>query len=264
MPPRQRPLEARGVDTGDTAEAAADAHAPHPDGEAAVAIAAAEQEAARAEARAAAARARALRLREHAEASLRHRRGAAGRDGAADTAVDESRSPRFGPQRPRLRLPGRTAVPVGVALVLMCASLGASAAMVWHHRTLVHNRERAAQFAAAARAGALTLMSIDAAHAKEDFQRIIDNSTGELKNQLEVTALYLAKGVADSKVSTKATVEAVAVESMTDDSAVVLIAAKSDTTNPDNTKRPPALWRLSISVTRDGGRLKMSKVEFVP
>ncbi|MBS4727491.1 hypothetical protein MSM1_03675 [Mycobacterium sp. SM1] len=230
-------------------------------------MAQAEQEAARAEARAAQARARAIRLREQAEAAVRDRRGVGVTGAATETpeaTVDESRPPQLRAGRSRLRLPGRKAAAAGVALTLICASLGASAAMVWQHRSLVHNRQLAAQFAAAARAGALTLMSIDAAHAKEDFQRIIDSSTGQLKNQLEVTAAYLAKGVADSRVSTKATVEAVAVESMTDDSAVVLVAARSDTTDPDNTKRPPALWRLSINVTRDGGQLKMSKVEFVP
>ncbi|HUE34309.1 MAG TPA: hypothetical protein VMQ38_15840, partial [Mycobacterium sp.] len=108
-----------------------------------------------------------------------------------------------------------------------------------------------------------TLMSIDANHAKEDFQHIIDASTGDLKSQLSVMASLMAKQAEDSKVSSKATVEAVAVESVTDNSAVVLVAAKSDVTNPDNTKRPPTVWRLSVNLNRDGGQLKMSKVDFL-
>jgi Mce-associated membrane protein len=58
-------------------------------------------------------------------------------------------------------------------------------------------------------------------------------------------------------------VQDVAVESMTDNSAVVLVVAKSDTINPDKSKRPPVFWRLSVNVDRDGGQLKLSKLDFV-
>ena len=64
-------------------------------------------------------------------------------------------------------------------------------------------------------------------------------------------------------IRVKVTVEATAVDSVSDNSGVVLVAAKSDVTNADNTKRPPALWRLSVNVDRDGGQLKMSKVDFL-
>ena len=59
--------------------------------------------------------------------------------------------------------------------------------MVWQDHTLMHKRQLAPEFAAAARQGVTTLMSIDANHAKEDIQRIIDASTGELKAQMEAT-----------------------------------------------------------------------------
>ena len=41
----------------------------------------------------------------------------------------------------------------------------------------------------------------------------------------------------DSKVVSKVTVEAAAVESVSDNSGVVLVVAKSDTTGPDNPNR---------------------------
>ena len=41
------------------------------------------------------------------------------------------------------------------------------------------------------------------------------------------------------------------------------MAAKTDTTGPDNAKPPPALFRLSVNIDRDGGQLKMSKVDFL-
>jgi len=220
----------------------------------------AEDEVAEAEARAEAARARLLRLRQAA--------------GTSD--ADEDLEPRAAtgtrtrlrrlrrPGRPGwLRRPARKAVAVGAGIVLASASLSASGYMVWRHHTIMHNRQLAAEYAAAARQRVTTLMSIDPNHAKEDFQRILDASTGDLKSQLSVMSGLMAKQAEDSKVSSTVTVQAVAVESVSDNSGVVLVTAKTDATGPDNAKRPAALFRLSVNLSREGGQLKMSKVDFL-
>jgi len=106
-------------------------------------------------------------------------------------------------------------------------------------------------------------MSIDPDHAKEDVQRMIDASTGEQKNTLSVLSTLIVEKAEESKVGSKVTVEAVAIESLSDNSGVVLVAAKIDATGPDNAKPPPALFRLSVNMDRDGGQLKMSKVDFL-
>jgi Mce-associated membrane protein len=233
----------------------------------------AQDEVAKAEARAEAARARLVRLRQAAETS----------DSDEDIAQDAEPLPAKGtrtrlgrlrrPRRPRwlrrpgrprwLRRPGRKAVAVSAGAVLASASLGASGYMVWQHHTVMHNRQLAAEYAAAARQRVTTLMSIDANHAKEDFQRVLDACTGDLKKQMSVMAGLMAKQAEDSKVSSTVTVQAVAVESVSDNSGVVLVAAKTDAAGPDNAKRPTALWRLSVNLTRDDGQLKMSKVDFL-
>jgi len=225
----------------------------------------AEGDVAEAEARAEVARARLERLREAAETG----------DADGDTASQDAeqrpaksirarlRLPRR-PGRPRwLRGPGRKSIAAGASIVLASASLAASGYMVWQHRTTVHKQRLAAEFAAAARQRVTALMSIDPNHARDDFQRIIDGSTGDFKSQLSVMSGLMVKQAEESKVSSKATVDAVAVESLSDDSAVVLVAAKSDITNADNTKRPPVVWRISVGLTRDDGQLKMSKVDFL-
>ncbi|EUA30319.1 hypothetical protein I553_4576 [Mycobacterium xenopi 4042] len=220
-------------------------------------LAEAEEQAAEAEATAEEARARAMRLRQQAEA-------ASGAEPESSDRVDEEPPRRLAfSWRPKLRIPGRKALGTAAAIVLICASVGASGYMLWQHHTITHKRQLAAEFAAAAKQAVVTFMSIDANHARDDFQRIIDASTDPLKSQLRATSSVLVKQAENSKVSTKATVDVVAVESMTDNSAVVLVAAKSDTTNPDKTKRPPASWRLSVSISRDSGQLKLSKVDFI-
>jgi Mce-associated membrane protein len=218
--------------------------------EAPASLAEAEEEVARAEARAEAARARAEELRRQAQSDV----------------VDETGPATARPRRwrlPRVRRPGRKAMGIATATSLTCASLAVTAYMLWQHLSLMREHRHTAEFAAAARSGVEMMMSIDPDHAKENVQRTIDNTTGALKSQLEATSTYMVKNAQDAKVTTKATVQDAAVESMTNNSAVVLILARSDTTNPDKSKRPPVFWRLSINVERDGDQLKMSKVDFV-
>jgi Mce-associated membrane protein len=224
-------------------------------------LAEAEKELIRAEERAEAARARAAELRREADAGSSEQSDATEDAAGAEAEPAASRLRRR--WRWRLRRPTRKAVGVATAIVLICASLAASGYIVWQHRTLVQQRQHAEEFAAAAREEVATLMSIDPAHAAENLQHTIDDTTGALKSQLQATSGYMAKNAQDAQVTTKATVQDVAVESMTDNSAVVLVVAKSDTINPDKSVRPPVFWRLSVNIDRDGDRLKMSKLDFV-
>ncbi|MGB6764394.1 hypothetical protein [Mycobacterium sp.] len=224
-------------------------------------LAEAEAELVRAEERAEAARARAAELRREAEAD-----SSEPSDATEDAEADDSKPARWRSRRRwpwRLHVPSRKAVGVGTGIVLLCASLAASGYILWQHRTLAQQREHADEFAAAAREEVATMMSIDPAHAAENIQHTIDDATGLLRSQLEVTSSYVVKNAQDARITTKATVEDVAVESMTDNSAVVLVVAKSDTINPDKSNRPTVFWRLSVNIDRDGGRLKMSKLDFV-
>lgn len=67
-----------------------------------------------------------------------------------------------------------------------------------------------------------------------------------------------------AKVTTEAQVNATAVDSMTDDSAVVLVAATSRISNSAGADQDPRNWRLSVTVKQDGDQIKLAKVEFVP
>lgn len=235
-------------------------------------VAEALEEVARAEARAEAARARVVRLSRAADVASSGQvdtietADAEDTDGAAEESIVDPHPapPRWARLRRRVRRPGRNALAAGAAVVLVCAALGTSGYAVWYHRKTVDERQRAAEFAAAARQGASTLMSIDPNKARDDVQRIIDDSTGPFRNEMLINAQELVKRVEQSKVSTKGAVKAVAVESMTHDSAVVLVAARAEVTNPDQSKPPPRLWRIVMDLQRDGGQIKVSKVEFLP
>jgi Mce-associated membrane protein len=243
----------------------------------------AEAEAAEAEAMAAAARARAraIRLRKQAEASEPE---ASETDTEPDsaTALDEGpatdvadgeqhgdvaveASEETARKRGRwLPRPSAKRVAVGLAIMCICALLAASGYMVWQHRQAMQEQQRSAEFVAAGKQTVVTLMSLNFNRAQEDVQRIIDNSTGQFKDDFQNTAEDFVKVAQDAKVITEVTVNSTAVESMTDDSAVVLVSATSRVTNNAGAQQEPRSWRLSVNLQRDGGQIKMSKVEFVP
>jgi Mce-associated membrane protein len=151
-----------------------------------------------------------------------------------------------------------------VAVAGSIALLGLSGAMYWHHRNVVAQETQSAEFAAAARQGVVTLMSLNFNNAKEDVQRIIDNTTGEFKKDFQGQADAFIKVAQNSKVITEANVTAAAVQSMTKDTATVLVAVTTNVSNKASDKQDPRSWRLKVGMTRDGDQIKLSKVEFVP
>lgn len=237
----------------------------------------AEAEAAEAEAMAAAARARARAIR------LRRQAGAVGTEVTEPPATAEPETTEAddaehvdtedadekaaeNPSRTRRQRVGRILAIVAGGIAGLCTVLliVASVLMVIHDRHQQAEQQRSAEFAAAARQSVVTLMSLDFNKAKEDVQRIIDNSTGQFKDDFKNQADDFVKVAQDSKVVTDVTVNATAVEKMTDNTATVLVSATSRVTNSSGAKQEPRSWRLSVDLQRDGGQIKMAKVEFVP
>ncbi|MFD1811075.1 hypothetical protein [Rhodococcus gannanensis] len=259
---RRPPAGVNGADPDPTAEALA----------LEVAEAEAEAEAAEARIAAAQARARAARLRRQASAvetqtpdvAAPPDEDAAPEDGApadsdgtlaSEPPLSRSWGRRIG-QRPR-----RGAV---IAALVTVAALTVSGYLLWHHQDVAGEQQRAAEFVAAARQGVVTLTTLDSSQAEADVQRVLDSSTGAFRDDFENRASDFTDVIQKSSVATEGQVNAAAVESMSDDSAVVLVAATSTVTNSAGAEQEPRAWRLSVTVTRDRGQLKMSKVEFVP
>jgi Mce-associated membrane protein len=252
----------------------------------------AEAEAAEAEAVAAAARARAraIRLRREATQAAESRVEEAAAQTAVvadepaeetpeaetvvgekpDIVIDEPQEePGVEPEKQSASSRRRWGMVVGIvattlAVLLTGALLFFSGWMVMQHRKAVDDQKLSADYAAAGRQSVVTLMSLDFKNAKDDVQRIIDNSTGQFKTDFQNQAQDFVKVAQDSKVVTDVTVNSTAVESMTKDSAVVLVAATSRVTNSAGAKQEPRAWRLSVGLQRDNGQIKMAKVEFVP
>jgi Mce-associated membrane protein len=249
-----------------------------PDADDLVSADAAEAAAAAAEARAEAARARANELRRKLEASRDETPAPAETvaadepDGPNSEVVEDPEAAE--PVQPvedvspdkkrRLRLPRLKTVAAAIAVLVIAGLLSATGFMLLQHRNADNERHRSAEFAAAARQGVVNLMSLDYNHAKESVQRVIDDSTGKFKSNFEDGANDLIKALQDAKVVTKVTINDAAVETTDKDSATVLVAATSQRTGPDAPKedQQPRVWRVVVSLVREGDQLKVSDVEF--
>jgi len=239
MPLRKLSAEALDADEPRPGIVSAPAHSP----------AAEADELTQVEARAEAARARAVSLRREAEA-------------ASSVNEGKAQSPSTG--RRWLHRPSRKAATAAVGLVVICASLTASGYVVWQHHNVAQQRQRGAEFATAARNAVVAMMSIDATRVRDDLQHFADDTTGSFKVGILMGAEGVVKQIEQSKIGVKAAVQAVAVQSMTEDSAVVLVAAKSELSKPEQAKAESRSWRIVVNVERDAGKLKVSKIEFAP
>lgn len=218
----------------------------------------AEAEALAAEARADAAHARAVELRRQLDAT----------DVADEPASDIPATPAPLPSPPAPPPGGllRT-VTVAVTTLLTAGLLGATGYMVWQHQKAAELRRSAAEFTAAARQDVINLMSMDYTRAQESVQRVLDNSTGKFRANFDETADEFVKALQDEKIVTTATVNDAAVEldSMTDESAVVMVSATSrrEGRQAPKEQQQPQVWRVLLTLERDGDQIKMSDVEFV-
>lgn len=243
----------------------------------------AEAEAAEAVAIAARARARALQLRrtaarnpveevvagsEVADTSTADEEPQSGRGTgeAVDDITAKGPRARFATTRRwrLLRRPTRRVATLTVGIAIISGAVGASGFLAWRHVDLINERHSAVEFSDAARQSVVTLMSMDFAHVKEDVQRVIDASTGSFKDDFVKQSADFISTAEQSKITTVCTVNDTAVKSMTADSAVVLVAATSEVTNAAGAKQDARPWRLVVTIARDAGKLKLSKVEFVP
>lgn len=216
----------------------------------------AEAEAAEAQARAEAARAKATAAR---------LRGASETDDAdtdEEAAVEIDAEPEPG-RRWWSRLPWPK-IAAGLVVLGICALLALGGLMAWQHQRVEAQRAHRAAIVTAAKDGVTALLSIDYTHAKADVQRVIDLSTGSFKDDFTKGADDFVKTAEQSKAVTVGSINAAALEGDTGDSGVVLLAASSQVTNANGAKQDPRAWRMSVTVTRDGDKLKMSNVEFVP
>ncbi|WP_210687250.1 mammalian cell entry protein [Mycolicibacterium sp. GESEQ-9] len=155
----------------------------------------------------------------------------------------------------------RGALVVGI---LMLTSIGGLAGWLgWQ----THGSEQAQRlddmFLQAGRQGALNLTTMDYAHVEGDIQRVLDGSIGTFYDDFEQRAPAFAEVVKTTQSKTQGTVTEAGIESISGDSARVLVAVSVKTSNIAAPEQRPRLWRMRIDVQKVGDVAKVANVGFV-
>jgi Mce-associated membrane protein len=238
--PTEEPQDGEAVTTEATSTAEPDLQAL---------LAQAEAEAAEAEAAAAAARAK-----------VRAMRSEAGKPADAEDEEEEESGGR--PQR-LLWPPRWSTVAKIAAAVIIVAALAGSGVIVWKHHNASVRNQQAQEFIDTAKDGVIALTSIDFKSVRGQVQHIIDTSTGGFKDDFARRSDDFIKVAEASKAVGKGSVSEAAVEKRaSDDEAVVLVVGSEEITNAAGNQQPRT-FRFRVTVTRDAGQLKVSKLELV-
>jgi len=181
------------------------------------------------------------------------------------------------PREPRrLWPPSWPVVAKTVAALVIVAALIGSGYIVWNHYEASAQRQNEQEFIDTAKQGVVDLTSIDFKIVKDQVKHIIDNATGSFRDDFIARADQFIKVSEASKAVAKGTVSAAAVESLTpaprhwwssvfpsrSDEAVVLVVGSEEITNAVGNQQPRA-FRFRVTVTREAGQLKVSKLELV-
>jgi Mce-associated membrane protein len=156
----------------------------------------------------------------------------------------------------------RQALVVGLAVVTALAALvGWLGFRAYQSRSADQQRSL---FLQVGRQGAINLTTIDWQHADTDVERILNSATGTFFDDFSKRSQPFIDVVKQAQSTSVGTVTEAGVESVTGDSAQVLVAVSVKTSNIGAPEQMPRSWRMRINVQRVGDQAKISNVGFVP
>jgi Mce-associated membrane protein len=164
---------------------------------------------------------------------------------------------------PHSGIPGfRLALAVELASVL---ALGAVAGWLGYGAYKAHQTDQLRnEFLAVGKQGALNLTTINYTQADADVQRVLDSSTGKFYDEFSKRAPSFIDVVKQVQSKTEGRITEAGVESISADSARVLVAVAVNTSNRGSADQPLRQWRMRIDVQKAGDAVNVSDVGFVP
>lgn len=123
--------------------------------------------------------------------------------------------------------------------------------------------EQRRQMVEAGTRGAVNLTTIDHERVEEDVARIVDSSTGEFRDDFDRRRQPFIDAARTAQSKSVGTVAEAALESADGDEGRVLVAMTVMTSNRGKPETAAQAWRMRVTVVRDAGAFKVSKVEFV-
>lgn len=174
---------------------------------------------------------------------------------ADSAAPDEAKKP----------LSGKSLATIGLAGLLVVALVAAAVVLAFLRYQVQSDNEKRQEYVDAAKQAVLNLTTIHPESAQDDVARIIDNSTGEFREDFEGRRDPFISVVQDSQVKTDGTIVEAAMENFAADGpTTVLVAAKTTVSSVDQPEPSDRDFRMRVTVVDQDGKLMASKLEFVP
>ncbi|MFD3507281.1 hypothetical protein [Nocardia sp. NPDC058666] len=153
---------------------------------------------------------------------------------------------------------GLAAAAVLVLALVVGATFTALAA-----RSAGQDEDLRAQYTQTARQAVINLTTIRADSAKEDIDRILSVASGEFKTEFDGRVDPFMDVVKQAKVVSSGEVVESGIESVDENSAKVLVAAKQMVSNTGSAEPQARQYRFRITVSKGDAGMTVSKVEFV-
>ncbi|WP_246442493.1 hypothetical protein [Rhodococcus triatomae] len=151
-----------------------------------------------------------------------------------------------------------------IACVVVVALVAVAALLALGLRADDARDARRQAYVDAARQTILNLTTIHPDTAREDVDRLLAGASGEFAQEFEGRADPFVSVVADARVATEGEVIVAGLETETDSSATVLVAARAIVSSADQPEPSPRDFRMRVTITDTDGELTASRVEFVP
>lgn len=156
----------------------------------------------------------------------------------------------------------RVLVALTVAVVVLLAAavvLGVRAAGA------AGDRNRDAGITAVARETVEHLLTIDSGDGKRTMDTLMDESSGDFKQQLIAQTDAFSQGVADAKVTSRGTVTESAIQFASDEHAILLVTANATVKNTAAPNGVDRQYRVVMELERiDGAPWTVSKLDMAP
>jgi Mce-associated membrane protein len=151
---------------------------------------------------------------------------------------------------------------MGIAILAVLAGLTSWLGVRVHHQHQVEQQRQ--MFLQAGRQAAIDLTSIGYPTVDADVQRVLAASTGSFNEEFQQRSAAFSEVVRQAKATSEGSVTDAGVESVSGDSAQILVAVSVKTSNAGAPEQEPRYWRMRITVQNVGGSMKAANVGFVP
>jgi len=152
---------------------------------------------------------------------------------------------------------------LAAAAVLVLALVVGAGFAAFAARSGSQDEDLRAQYTQTARQAVINLTTIRADSAKEDIDRILSVASGEFKNEFDGRVDPFMDVVKQAKVVSTGEVVESGIESVDENSAKVLVAAKQMVSNTGSAEPQSRQYRFRITVSKGDSGMTVSKVEFV-